>query len=64
VSSIPVGSYNLSASSSTEFSELWQKEFDKGISFRADYFKVSHLLYFVQLWISVIVRIYQKKELL
>lgn len=52
LSSIPSGSHNLSASSS---SEPWGEEFDEDILSRTGWSKTFHSLYIAQLWVSVLV---------
>ena len=52
VSSIPSGSYTLTASSSTEFPEPSGGGFDLDIPFRTEYSKVSHSLHAEGLLVS------------
>lgn len=48
-------SYNCLISSSAWLSELWGKELNKDIIFRAECGKGSHSLHRFQLWISVLI---------
>ena len=62
VSSIPSGSYNLSASSSSGVPEPRGEEFDGDIPFRAECSKVAHSLYIVQLWASASCPFYFRRK--
>lgn len=42
----------------------WGEGYDKDIPFRVKHSEVSHALYIVYVWVSVLIAIYYKKKLL
>lgn len=62
VSSIPFGSYTISDSSSTEFSEPGGQENDGVISFSTKCSKVSYFLHNARLWVAVLVQICGRRK--
>ena len=64
VFSIPSGSYILSASSSTVFSESGGEELDGGLPFRAECSEVSYCLCSVWLWFLYLIQLLQEEAFL
>lgn len=56
-------SYKLFASFSTWIPELWGEEYNIGILVRTQYSEESYSLYIDQLWVSVLIVVYCKKNL-